>query len=103
MRRFRPEGFLQALRGMGLSARLLPDARSTLAVLKNRHPTVVVLDKELPDISGLDLCCIIKSRTRTIFVLLLLDDVHDQLQAFELGAADCVMKPFNIPNRPLVY
>jgi DNA-binding response OmpR family regulator len=30
--------------------------------------------------------------------LLLLDDVYDQLQAFELGAADCVMKPFNIPK-----
>ena len=91
-------GFVQALRGVGLFARLLPDARSTLAVLKNRYPAVVVLDNELPDISGLDLCRIIKSRTRSIFVLLLLDDVHDQLQAFELGAADCVMKPFNIPK-----
>jgi two-component system phosphate regulon response regulator PhoB len=91
-------GFVHALRGVGLATRLLPNARSTLAVLKDRCPAVVVLDKALPDISGLDLCRIIKSRTRSIFVLLLLDDVHDQLQAFELGAVDCVMKPFNVPK-----
>jgi two-component system, OmpR family, phosphate regulon response regulator PhoB len=48
--------------------------------------------------SGLDLCRLIKSRTKSIFVLLLLDDVHDQLNAFKLGAVDCVMKPFNIPK-----
>jgi two-component system phosphate regulon response regulator PhoB len=58
----------------------------------------VVIDKALPDLSGLDLCRIIKSESRTlsIFVLLLLDDANDQLDAFELGAAGCVMKPFNI-------
>jgi len=44
------------------------------------------------------LCRIIKSRTRSIFVLLLLDNVHDQLNAFELGAVDCVMKPFSLPK-----
>jgi two-component system phosphate regulon response regulator PhoB len=89
-------GFLQAVRDIGLAARLLPDGRSTLAVLKDRCPAVVVLDKTLPDMSGLDLCRLIKSRTKSIFVLLLLDDVHDQLKAFELGAVDCVVKPFNI-------
>lgn len=89
-------GFLQAVRDIGLAARLLPDARSTLTVLKDRRPSVVVLDKTLPDMSGLDLCRLIKSRTKSIFVLLLLDDVHDQLKAFELGAVDCVVKPFNI-------
>jgi two-component system, OmpR family, phosphate regulon response regulator PhoB len=87
---------VQALRGVGLAARLLPDARSTLALLKSRSPALVVLDKELPDISGLDLCRIIKSRTKSIFVLLLLDDAHDQLQGFEVGAVDCVVKPFDI-------
>jgi two-component system phosphate regulon response regulator PhoB len=87
---------VQALRGVGFAARLLPDASSTLALLKSRSPAVVVLDKELPDISGLDLCRIIKSRTKSIFVLLLLDDARDQLQGFEVGAVDCVMKPFDI-------
>jgi two-component system phosphate regulon response regulator PhoB len=48
--------------------------------------------------SGLNLCRIIKSegRTKSSFILVLLDDMNDQLDAFELGAADCVMKPFNV-------
>ena len=61
-------GLLQAVRDVGLAARLLPDARSALAVLKDRCPAVVVLDKTLPDMSGLDLCRLIKSRTKSIFV-----------------------------------
>ena len=58
----------------------------------------MVLDKALPDLSGLNLCRLIKtdSRTSSAFVLLLLDEINDQLEAFELGAADCVMKPFDV-------
>jgi len=92
------QGLIRGLRGVSLPTHLVPDARSTLAWLKNWRPAVVVLDKALPDLSGLELCRIIKKEpgTRLIFVLLLLDDVNDQLNGLELGAADCVMKPFNI-------
>jgi two-component system phosphate regulon response regulator PhoB len=92
------QGLIRGLRGVSLPTHLVPDARSTLALLKNWVPAVVVLDKPLPDLSGLELCRIIKKEpsSRSIFVLLLLDDVNDQLKALELGAADCVMKPFNI-------
>jgi two-component system phosphate regulon response regulator PhoB len=34
--------------------------------------------------------------TVSALVLILLDEVGDQLVAFEQGAADCVMKPFNV-------
>ena len=92
------QGLIRGLRGVSLPAHLLPDARSALALLKNWCPAVIVLDKALPDLSGLELCRIIKreSSTSSIFVLLLLDDVSDQLNALEFGAADCVMKPFNM-------
>jgi two-component system phosphate regulon response regulator PhoB len=89
---------VQGLRGIGIPAHLLPGARSTIALLKDRSPDVLVIDKTLPDMSGLDLCRLIKSegRTKSTFVLLLLDDPNDQLQGFELGAAGCVMKPFDV-------
>lgn len=91
-------GLVHQLRGVGLSANLLPNARSTVTLLKDRCPAVVVADNTLPDMSGLDLCRTIKAetRTRSIFVLLLLDDLNDQLGALESGAAACVMKPFGI-------
>ena len=89
---------VQGLKGVGLYAHTLPDARSTLSFLKDRLPPAIIVDNALPDMSDLELCHVIKadSRARSIFVLLLLDEVSDQLQAFEFGAADCVMKPFNI-------
>ena len=91
---------LQGLRGIDIPAQLLSNARSMMAFLKDRSPAVVVLDKAIPEMSGLDLCRIIKTdykgRTKSSFILVLLDDMNDQLDAFELGAADCVMKPFNV-------
>jgi len=80
------QGVVRGLRGVSLPTHLLPDARSTLALLKNWCPAVIVIDRALPDLSGLDLSRIIKNETRatSVFVLLLLDDVNDQLNAFTI-------------------
>jgi two-component system, OmpR family, phosphate regulon response regulator PhoB len=92
------KSLFQALKSLDIHPHLLPDARSAMVYLKDRCPTVVVLDKALPDMSGLNLCRLIKTegRTKSAFILVLLEDVNDQLESFELGAADCVMKPFNV-------
>ena len=92
------KGLLQGLKGMGIPAHLLSTARSTMAFLQDRCPAVVVLDKALPDFPGLNLCRLIKTEGSTVsaLVLVLLDEIGDQLDALELGAADCVMKPFNV-------
>jgi two-component system phosphate regulon response regulator PhoB len=89
---------VQGLERFHLHAQPLPDARSALSLLKYRSPPLVLLDDALPDVSGLELCRIIKadSRTRAAFVLLLLNSVADQFRAFELGAADCIVKPFSV-------
>jgi len=89
---------VQGLRGIGQSVHLLASARAMMAFLKDRSPVVIVVDKALPDMSGLNLCRIIQTQNlkRSPFVLALLEDVNDQLEAFELGAADCVMKPFDV-------
>jgi two-component system phosphate regulon response regulator PhoB len=92
------KGLLQGLKGMGIPAHLLSTARSTMAFLQDLCPAVIVIDKALPDMSGLSLCRLIKTDGSTVsaLVLILLDEVGDQLVAFEQGAADCVMKPFNV-------
>jgi two-component system, OmpR family, phosphate regulon response regulator PhoB len=91
-------GLVQGLKGTGFHAHPLPDARSALFFLKDRFPPAVIIDCPLPEISGLQLCRAIKddSRTKSVFVLLLLNDATDQLQAFESGAADCIIKPFDV-------
>jgi two-component system, OmpR family, phosphate regulon response regulator PhoB len=90
-------GVLQGLRGIGIPAHLQPSARSAMAFFQDRCPGVVVLDKALTNMSVLNLGRgTTEGRTRSPIILLLLDDTNDQLDAFELGAADCVMKPFDV-------
>lgn len=79
------KGLLQGLKGMGIPAHLLPSARSTMAFLQGRCPAVVVLDKALHDMSGLNLCRLIKTEGSTAFVLVLLDEIGDQLDALAWG------------------
>ncbi len=97
-RSLQTKSLFQALKSLDIHPHLLPDARSAMVYLKDRCPTVVVLDKALPDMSGLNLCRLLKTegRTKSAFILVLLEDINDQLESFELGAADCVMKPFNV-------
>jgi two-component system, OmpR family, phosphate regulon response regulator PhoB len=88
---------VQGLKEVRLQAHSVPDASSTVVFLQDSVAPAVIVDKGLPDMSGLELCRVLKidPRTRSIFVLLLLNEVNDQLRAFEWGAADCIMKPFN--------
>jgi two-component system phosphate regulon response regulator PhoB len=88
----------QELKEIGIRTQMLANGRSTLASLTEQCPAVIVIDNALPDVSAVDLCRLVKSeaRTRSAFVLLLLDDLNDPREAFESGAADCVRKPFNV-------
>jgi two-component system, OmpR family, phosphate regulon response regulator PhoB len=89
---------VQGLKSIGIRARLLTDGRAALEMVEDQRPAVIVIDSQFPDRSGLDLCRIVKTerRTRSVFVLLLLDSATYQGEAFELGAADCVLKPVNV-------
>ena len=52
----RKEGFAVAIVGTG---------RAAFAAVKNESPALIVLDLMLPEISGLDLCRMIKSNPET--------------------------------------
>ncbi len=63
-------------------------------------PGVVILDLNLPDISGFEVCRNLRSdpATRAIPVLILSarDDEIDRVVALEIGADDYVTKPFSV-------
>lgn len=67
------------------------DAARLLAALR---PDLVILDLNLPEISGFQICQELKNKT-TIPVLVLTskDQVKDELQAFHLGADEYLTKP----------
>jgi len=87
------------LRGEGFSVEIVTNGRTALATVKNQPPALIVLDLMLPEISGLDLCRMIKSnpRTRSVPVVMLSARIEeiDRVLGFELGADDYVVKPFS--------
>lgn len=59
------------------------------------HPDLVILDLNLPGISGFQICQELKQKTAiAVLVLTSRDQVRDELQAFQLGADEYLAKPF---------
>jgi two-component system phosphate regulon response regulator PhoB len=61
---------------------------------------VIVLDLNLPDVSGMDVCRLLRAdpATRELPILMLTarDTESDRVQGLELGADDYLQKPFNV-------
>ena len=67
------------------------DAARLLAALR---PDLVILDLNLPEISGFQICQELKNKTAIpVLILTSRDKVKDELQAFHLGADEYLTKP----------
>ena len=64
----------------------------------NSHYDIILLDLMLPDMDGLDLCSILKTNTKDIPIMIISDknSISDIDRAFDKGADDYLMKPFNV-------
>jgi CheY-like chemotaxis protein len=81
------------LRGEGFQVVEAATGREALAMLEQCTPRVVLLDVNLPDMSGLDVCRQIKSDTRWNHIRVVqtsatFSSPHDQLDGLETGGAD---------------
>jgi GGDEF domain-containing protein len=72
---------------------------------RTKLPSVVILDIQLPDIDGYEICRILRSNTRTsqvpIIFLTQKDERSDKIAGLELGADDYITKPFDIEELKL--
>jgi DNA-binding response OmpR family regulator len=67
-----------------------------LAALEQNDIRLAVLDLQLPDADGLDLCRTIRDRSRVpIVIVTARDEEIDRITGLELGADDYVTKPFS--------
>jgi DNA-binding response OmpR family regulator len=82
------------LDGRGLAMIRLDRAEEALARGEELHPDLVLLDVNLPRISGMDICREIRKQSSTpiIMVTALGDETH-VVEGFESGADDYVSKP----------
>lgn len=84
----------------GYSVQSVADGKAAWDILKKKNPPhIVILDWEMPELSGIELCRKIKNinRNNPIHVILLTarDSDHDIVQGFDAGADDYITKPFN--------
>lgn len=72
------------------------EGRAALAVFRRERPNLVVLDLNLPELDGLDVCRQIRRQSDVPIIMLTARiEETDRLIGLELGADDYVVKPFS--------
>lgn len=88
----------RALRMENYEVDLFEDGLSALKALQLRAPDAIVLDLQLPDIDGLEVCRRIRRAGDTTPILMLTarDAVNDRVEGLDVGADDYLVKPFDL-------
>jgi two-component system alkaline phosphatase synthesis response regulator PhoP len=75
------------------------NGRQALDLARTRRPSLIVLDLMLPEMSGLEVCRILRTKEETSVVPILMLTARaeevDRVLGFEMGADDYVVKPFS--------
>ena len=84
------------LKNAGYAVRTAATAQTALTEIASEMPALIVLDLNLPDGDGVDLCRRIrKSSDVPILMLTARDEDVDKIIGLEVGADDYMTKPFN--------
>ena len=88
----------RALRMENYDVELFEDGASALRAVQLRAPDAIVLDLQLPDIDGLEICRRIRRSGDTTPILMLTarDAVNDRVAGLDVGADDYLVKPFDL-------
>jgi DNA-binding response OmpR family regulator len=85
-----------ALRQAGYLAISANDGGAALATFEREQPDLVILDVNLPDTNGFEVCRRIRAESRTpIMMLTVRSGEEDQVRGLDGGADDYLTKPFS--------
>lgn len=87
------------LRRNGYAAVVARDGIAALNAVFQRNPSLVILDRMMPQMHGLEVCRLLKaSPSRRIPVLMLTatTTIENKLEGFRCGADDYLTKPFEV-------
>lgn len=86
-----------ALQPWGFQLTMLDDPKKCWDLLETTNPDLLVLDLEMPEFNGIELCQVLRSDRRwyklPILFLSAHEDQQTQDQAFAIGADDYICKP----------
>ncbi len=88
----------RALRMENYDVELFEDGSSALRSIQLRAPDAIVLDLQLPDVDGLEVCRRIRRSGDTTPILMLTarNAVNDRVEGLDVGADDYLVKPFDL-------
>ncbi len=90
--------FEELLPDLGFSLQTCADVTSARAYLAEHTPDVVILDKNLPDGSGLDIAQELADADCAVVMISGFANVSSAVAAIQLGVADYIVKPFDISD-----
>jgi len=91
------ETLAEALDADGFRVLTAADGREALSRFREHQPDLVVLDLMLPELSGVEVCRIIRAESGVPIVMLTAKSSEiDKVVGLELGADDYVTKPFSL-------
>ena len=89
----------KVLESSGRTVETALDGDEALEKIAVREPSLIVLDWEMPHLSGIEVCRIVKGNPFTaripILMLTAQSDISNKIAGFEAGADDYLGKPFH--------
>ncbi len=80
----------------GFAVSVAGNGRAALAAVESQRPNLLLLDLMLPEVSGLDVCRTLRTRSEIPIIMLTARTTEeDKLRGLGLGADDYVCKPFS--------
>lgn len=84
------------LRKNGHVAEAISDGAAAVAAVEALRPDLVLLDRMLPGVDGLEICRRVRAVTDVpVIMLTALGEEHDRISGLEAGADDYLVKPFS--------
>lgn len=93
------EGLCESLELEGFVCFQAKNAKEALDIVKKDMPDVVIMDIQLPDSIGFQLCQEIRKISKEIVIIMMSGrflSSEEKTQGFELGADEYITKPFDI-------
>jgi DNA-binding response OmpR family regulator len=91
------ETLADALEAEGFRVVQAPDGRDALTRFRADRPDLILLDLMLPELSGIEVCRIVRAESSVPIVMLTAKDSElDKVVGLELGADDYITKPFSL-------
>ncbi len=86
------------LKDCGYTARPVPNGRLAIQAARGKKPDLILLDINMPEMNGYEVCRQLKSdaylKEVPVLFISALSEINEKVKAFEVGAVDYITKPF---------